>query len=67
MAETPLPVYRKPWNEDCLMGWAAVGDRIKEREEKEWYKERLAEAAENARKGWFVEWELVVCVGRKDA
>ena len=38
---------------------------MKEMEEREWYKERLAEAAENARRGWFVEWELVVCVGRK--
>lgn len=65
VAQPPLPIYRKPWNEDCLIGWAAVGDRIKNQEEKGWYRERLAEAAENAKKGWYVDWDLIVCVGRK--
>ena len=64
MVQAPLPIYRKPWNEDCLIGWAAIGDKIKDQEEKDWYRERLAEAAENANKGWFVEWELIICVGR---
>lgn len=66
VTQAPLPVYRKPWNEDCLIGWAAIGDLIKNQEDKKWYRERLAEAAENAKKGWYVDWELVVCVGRKD-
>lgn len=65
VTQAPLPVYRKPWNEDCLIGWAAIGERIRNEEEKQWYKERLAEAAENAKNGWYVDWELVVCVGRK--
>ena len=37
---------------------------IESQEEKHWYKERLAEAADNAKKGWYVDWELVVCVGK---
>lgn len=65
VTQVPLPVYRKPWNEDCLIGWAAIGERIRNEVEKQWYKERLAEAAENAKNGWYVDWELVVCVGRK--
>ena len=65
VAQAPLPPYRKPWNEDCLIGWAAIGDMVKNPNEKLWYKERLAEAAENAKKGWYVDWELVICVGRK--
>ena len=64
MVQAPLPIYRKPWNEDCLIGWAAIGDKINDQEEKDWYRERLAEAAENANKGWIVEWELIICVGR---
>ena len=65
VTQAPLPIYRKPWNEDCLIGWAAIGERIRNKEEKQWYRERLAEAAENAKNGWYVNWELVVCVGRK--
>ena len=65
VAQAPLPPYRKPWNEDCLIGWAAIGDMIKDPNKKLWYKERLAEAAANAKKGWYVDWELVICVGRK--
>ena len=65
VAQTPLPHYRKPWNEDCLIGWAAIGDMIKDPKKKLWYKERLAEAAANAKKGWYVDWELVICVGKK--
>lgn len=64
MVQAPLQLYRKPWNEDCLIGWVAIGDKINDQEEKDWYRERLAEAAENASKGWFVEWELIICVGR---
>ena len=64
VTQTPLPIYRKPWNEDFLIGWAAIGDMIESQEEKQWYKERLAEAAENAKKGWYVDWELVICVGK---
>lgn len=38
---------------------------IENQEEKDWYRERLAEAAENAKTGWYVDWDLIVCVGRK--
>ena len=65
VTQAPLPMYRKPWNEDCLIGWAAIGDRIRDENEKQWYKERLAEAANNAKRGWYVDWELVVCVAKK--
>ena len=64
VTQAPLPIYRKPWNEDCLIGWAAIGDKIQNLTEKQWYKERLAEAADNARRGWYVDWELVVCVAK---
>ena len=64
VTQTPLPIYRKPWNEDCLIGWAAIGDMIESQEEKNWYKELLAEAAENAKKGWYVDWELVICIAK---
>ena len=41
-----------------------MGSNIKNQKEKEWHRERLAEAAANAKRGWYVDWELVVCVGR---
>ena len=37
---------------------------IESQEEKNWYKELLAEAAENAKKGWYVDWELVICIAK---
>ena len=64
VTQAPLPIYRKPWNEDCLIGWAAIGDMIQSQQDRDWYRERLAEAAENAKNGWYVDWELVVCVGK---
>ena len=67
VAQAPLPIYRKPWNEDCLIGWAAIGDMIESQGDKDWYRERLTEAAQNAKNGWYVDWELVVCVGKKPA
>lgn len=63
-AQPPLPIYRKPWNEDCLIGWAAIGDMIKSQAEKDWYKAHLAAAARNAKNGWYVDWDLIICVGR---
>ncbi|KAI4187442.1 MAG: hypothetical protein L6R41_002821 [Letrouitia leprolyta] len=63
--ESPLPVYRKPWNDDNLMGTASVGDRIEDETEREWYKDIHARAAIDAARGWYVNWELVTCVGRK--
>lgn len=67
VSQAPLAMYRKPWNEDCLIGWAAIGDMIKSQEDKDRYRERLAEAAQNAKNGWYVDWELVFCVGKKAA
>lgn len=64
MTQAPLPIYRKPWNEDCLIEWAAIGDKIKNENERQWYRERLAEAADNAKRGWYVDWEFVVCVAK---
>lgn len=62
---TPLPIYRKPWNEDNLIGWWAAGERIPDEKERKWFQELHAKAATNAAKGWYVDWELIVCVGRK--
>ncbi|KAI4166893.1 MAG: hypothetical protein LQ343_007658 [Gyalolechia ehrenbergii] len=65
VAESPLPIYRKPWNDDNMMGWAPIADRIEDEEERAWFKDLHAKAATNAAKGWYVNWELIVCVGRK--
>ena len=64
-SQPPLPIYRKPWNEDNMMGWAPIADRIEDEKEREWFKELHAQAVTNAAKGWYVDWELIVCVGRK--
>ena len=64
-SEAPLPLYRKPWNEDNLLGWAALGDAIKDDKDRAWFKDMHLQAATNASKGWYVDWELVVCTGRK--
>jgi hypothetical protein len=39
---------------------------IKEDEERAWYKETHAKAAADCANGWYVDWELVVVVGRKE-
>ncbi|KAL8787507.1 MAG: hypothetical protein Q9213_002165 [Squamulea squamosa] len=65
VAEPPLPIYRKPWNEDNLMGWAPIADRIEDEEERSWFRDLHAKAATDAAKGWYVNWKLIVCVGRK--
>ena len=63
--ESPLPIYRKPWNEDHLIGTAAIGDMIADARERKWFKELHARCATECAKGWFVDWELVAVVGRK--
>lgn len=65
--EPPLPIYRKPWMEDNLIGMAAVGDSIPDEDEKAWYKEMHRRCAIEIAKGWYVDFELVVCVGRSEA
>ena len=65
-AQSPLPEYRKPWNEDNLIGIGSFGEKLSDPEEKAWFLENHARAATEAAKGWYVDWELVVCVGRKD-
>ena len=61
----PLPIYRKPWNEDTLLGWAELGNSIKDDEARDWHSKLHAEAAAEASKGWWGNMELVVCVGQK--
>ena len=58
-------MYRKPWNEDNLIGIGAFGEKLKDEEEKKWFFEQHARAAAEAATGWYVDWELVMCVGQK--
>ena len=64
--ESPLPVYRKPWNEDNLIGWEALGSSlIKKPEDKKWFVDEHKKAAHLAAEGRYVDWELHVAVGQK--
>ncbi|KAK0506831.1 hypothetical protein JMJ35_010744 [Cladonia borealis] len=55
----------EPWNEDHLIGTAAIGDMIADAAKRKWFKELRARCATECAKGWFVDWELVAVVGRK--
>ena len=65
--QSPLPIYRKPWNEDHLIGTSAFGDNIPDEREREWFKDIHARAATDCAKGWYIDWELIVCAARKEA
>ena len=64
-AHSLLPIYRKAWNDDNLIGTYAAVDRIKDDAEREKMKEIHAKAAAEAANGWWVDWKLIVCVGRE--
>ena len=38
---------------------------IKNEEEKDWYRRCWWEAILEVKRGWYVDWELIICVGRK--
>ncbi len=38
---------------------------IRDDKEREWFKELHAKCATDCERGWYVDWELVVVVGRK--
>lgn len=59
-------MYRKPWNEANLLGLEAFSDNIPDKEEKAWFKELHARCATDAAKGWYVDFELHIIVGRKE-
>lgn len=64
--EPPLPVYRKPWNEDNIIGWEALaGSLIEDPDEKTWFMDEHKKAADAAARGWYINWELRVVVGQK--
>ena len=63
--ESPLPIYRKPWNEDNLIGNEAFSNSIADPEKQAWFKDMHARCATEAAKGWYVDWELHIVVGRK--
>lgn len=63
--ETPLPVYRKPYNEDNLIGTKAVGEKITDPGQKEWFQGMLRQCVEEVARGWWVDFEIVIVVGRK--
>ncbi|KAL2042789.1 hypothetical protein N7G274_004548 [Stereocaulon virgatum] len=61
----PLPMYRKPWTEDFLLAYAEVGDKMEDGDERDWFREMHAKAVEDAASGWHLDWELIMCVGKK--
>lgn len=61
----PLPMYRKPWTEDFLLAYAEVSDKIENVHEREWFREMHAKAVQDAANGWHLDWELIMCVGKK--
>ena len=63
--ESPLPIYRKPWSEDNLLGCAEFSNSIADPEKQAWFKEVHAQCVTEVSKGWYVDWELHVVVGRK--
>lgn len=64
--QSPLPIYRKPWNEDHLMGTAAFGDHLSDERERKWFKDVHVRAATDCAKGWYIDWELIICAARKE-
>ena len=61
----PLPMYRKPWTEDFLLAYAEVSDKIENVPEREWFRDMHAKAVQDAANGWHLDWELIMCVGKK--
>jgi len=47
------------------MGTTAAGERIRDDGERAWFMAMHARAAEEAAGGWYVDWKLRLCVGRK--
>ncbi len=43
--KSPIPICRKPWNEDHLIGTGAQGDMIRDDKKREWFKELHAKCA----------------------
>ncbi|KAL6722287.1 hypothetical protein ACLMJK_001394 [Lecanora helva] len=62
----PLPMYRQAWNQDQLNGTREFGEGIRDVEERKRFFEVHERAVAEAGRGWCVEWELIVCVGRKE-
>ena len=60
-----MPMYRKPWNEDNLIGMEAFGEVIPDEGEKKWFRAMHRRCADAVARGWFVGFEIVVVVGRK--
>ncbi|KAL8784507.1 MAG: hypothetical protein Q9195_009017 [Heterodermia aff. obscurata] len=64
--ENPLPMYRKPWNEDNLIGMQAFGHKIADQGEREWFRRMHRRCVEEVARGWYnAGFEIVVVVGRK--
>ena len=61
----PLPIHRKPWNEETLFGCVELRDSVKMEGERGWYRKLHAEAAIEAGKHWWVDMQIVVCVVQK--
>lgn len=58
-------MYRKPWTEDFLLAYAEVGDKMEDGDERDWFRGMHAKAVEDAASGWSLDWELIMCVGKK--
>lgn len=61
----PLPLYRKPWTEDFLLAYAEVANSLENEHERLWFQDMHARTAKDAADGWNLDWELIICVGRK--
>ena len=61
----PPPLYRKPWTEDFLLAYAEVAAGLKNEHERRWFQDMHARAVGDAANGWYLDWELIICVGRK--
>ena len=61
----PLPLYRKPWTEDFLLAYAEVANSLENEHERLWFQDMHARTVKDAANGWNLDWELIICVGRK--
>ncbi|KAK0509510.1 hypothetical protein JMJ35_007904 [Cladonia borealis] len=61
----PLPLYRKPWTEDFLLAYAEVANSLENENERLWFQDMHARTVRDAANGWNLDWELIICVGRK--
>lgn len=64
--ESPSPIYRKPWNEDNLMGMEAFSDVIPDEAERKLFRGMHRRCVQDVARGWWGGGEIVVVVGRRE-